>query len=112
MADGAGHLPGCDTFEWDEHDPQVFGACSQNGARLVPDLRTAKAVEAVVAQIRIVAAPPGRPYGGDDPRAHVMEDLLHETVLREIAEGNAEDPAGMAAAALQTGEIEFSRWYE
>ena len=107
MTDQDGHLPGCDSFEWDEHDPEVFGACQHHGARLVPDLRTTEAVQAVIAQVRQVAR-----LGGGDSGAHVMEDLLHDAVLEEIADGRAEAPADMAAAALETGEIEFSRWYE
>ena len=53
-----------------------------------------------------------RLYGWDDPAAHEAEDALHEGVLRAIADGTAEDPAAMAALALQTTELDFSRWYE
>lgn len=47
----------------------------------------------------------------DDERAHVMEDELHQAVLRAIADGTAEDPQALAAEAIRTAEIEFSRWY-
>ena len=47
----------------------------------------------------------------DDPeRAHAMADALHERVLRAIADGCTGDPAVLASIALDTEEIEFSRW--
>lgn len=45
-----------------------------------------------------------------DPRAaHALEDELHLAVLALIAQGG-QNPAGMAAAALQTRRYEFERW--
>lgn len=46
----------------------------------------------------------------DDERAHKLEDELHQEVLRAIADG-APDAAELARAALQTKDIDFSRWY-
>ena len=43
--------------------------------------------------------------------AHAAEDALHQDVLAAIAAG-APNPAELAAAALATTEIKFSRWYE
>lgn len=45
----------------------------------------------------------------DPERMHAVEDQLHVDVLRSIAEG-CDDPAGLAAIALQTKDIRFSRW--
>ena len=50
------------------------------------------------------------PFGWDDESAHVSEDALHEAVLQSIADGTAEDPKAMAALALQTTHLDFSRW--
>ena len=47
---------------------------------------------------------------GDDESAHCEEDKPHCAVLQSIASGTAEDPKLMAALALTTKEIEFSRW--
>jgi hypothetical protein len=58
-------------------------------------------VEAKVEAIRAVR--------GDDERAHSDEDELHQLVLAVIARGAA-NAAELAAAALKTTEIEFSRW--
>jgi hypothetical protein len=52
-----------------------------------------------------------RSLAGDDESAHMEEDNLYEAVLQAIADGTAEDPAGMAALALKASAIEFSRWY-
>jgi hypothetical protein len=46
----------------------------------------------------------------DDEAAHGAEDDLWESVLRAIASGETDDPAGIAAAALKTKTIEFVRW--
>jgi len=51
------------------------------------------------------------PIADDDESAHAAEDRLHESVLQSIADGTAEDPKAMAAAALKTDDIEFSRWF-
>lgn len=51
-----------------------------------------------------------RNIAGDDESAHAAEDALHESVLDAIANGMAEDPKAMAAAALTTRDIEFARW--
>ncbi|MEH7652306.1 hypothetical protein [Bacillus safensis] len=46
----------------------------------------------------------------DDEAAHGMEDELYIEVLGAIANG-ADNPEKLAAEALKTLEIEFSRWY-
>lgn len=46
----------------------------------------------------------------DDEAAHEAEDLLWEVVLVAISNG-APNAAELAAAALQTRRLEFSRWY-
>lgn len=46
---------------------------------------------------------------GDDEAAHGAEDALHRSVLLAIALG-AEDPRGIAFAALETNKIAFARW--
>ncbi len=46
----------------------------------------------------------------DDDVAHRLEDKLHQHVLRAIAAG-APNPAELAAEALKTLAIDFSRWY-
>lgn len=48
--------------------------------------------------------------GGDDELAHGEEDLLHEEVLRAIADGRCPDPAGAAREALKTLDLDFERW--
>lgn len=45
----------------------------------------------------------------DDERAHGKEEELHQDVLTAIAAG-ARNPKALAAAALKTLDIEFSRW--
>lgn len=42
----------------------------------------------------------------DDESAHAMEKQLWKRVLTELAKGNS-----MAAEALKTEKIEFSRWF-
>ena len=59
-------------------------------------------VQAAIEQIRQAAWNP--------EAAHSAEDSLWQRVLRSIADGTAEDPEAMAAAALETGEIKFTRW--
>jgi hypothetical protein len=51
-----------------------------------------------------------RRYHDDGEAAHGQEDRLHKRVLRAIAEGACDDPAGCAAEALKTLEIDFARW--
>jgi len=46
----------------------------------------------------------------DDEHAHGLEDEMYRSVLAAIADGAAEDPAGMARLALSAGDIEFARW--
>lgn len=46
----------------------------------------------------------------DDEAAHFEEDRLRTEVLAAIADG-AEHPDRLAAAALTTKDITFSRWY-
>lgn len=48
---------------------------------------------------------------GDDELAHSMEDLLHQDVLRAVADGSCEDQVGCAKASLETLKIDFARWY-
>jgi hypothetical protein len=60
-------------------------------------------VQAALGRIRSLAS--------DDGTAHLEEDNLYQCVLHAIADGTAEDPAGMAALALEASAIEFSRWY-
>ena len=45
----------------------------------------------------------------DDEVAHSMEDELYRRVLEAVADG-ADDAPEMAALALETKSIEFSRW--
>lgn len=45
----------------------------------------------------------------DDEAQHAREDDLHHDVLRAIAAG-CDNPAELAAAALKSLEIKFSRW--
>lgn len=45
----------------------------------------------------------------DDEMAHSEEDRIHREVLEGIANG-APNPAGLAALALKTRELDFSRW--
>ncbi len=47
---------------------------------------------------------------GDDEGAHVEEDSIRRAALRAIAAGSP-DAVAIAAAALETDEYEFSRWY-
>jgi len=47
----------------------------------------------------------------DDEIAHSLEDGMREDVLRAIAAGECEDPAGCAKIALLSEDIDFSRWY-
>lgn len=47
--------------------------------------------------------------------SHIAEDKLHQFVLKAIAQGKAGDLASIeacAAAALETLELDFDRWYE
>lgn len=46
----------------------------------------------------------------DSESAHGDEDDLHQDVLKAIADG-APHAKELAAAALKTKDIEFSRWY-
>lgn len=62
-------------------------------------------IEEVEAKVKEIAA-----MRGFDETAHEMEDDLREDVLRAIANG-AENPSGLAAAALKTSELPFARWY-
>ena len=64
------------------------------------DPMTVLEVRARVEEIRALA--------NDGERAHSLEDQLHRDVLRAIASGIGGDM--LAAEALKTLEIEFSRW--
>ena len=46
----------------------------------------------------------------DPEAAHIAEDQLYRDVLKSIAEGICNDPAGCARAALKTGDLGFPRW--
>lgn len=46
----------------------------------------------------------------DSEAAHSREDGLYFDVLRAIADGETDDPAGLAAEALKTLGIDFDRW--
>ncbi len=48
---------------------------------------------------------------GDAEAAHSEEDFLYEDVLRAIATGTCIDPQACAALALESGKIDFNRWY-
>lgn len=45
----------------------------------------------------------------DDERAHSMEDNLHQTVLKAVAEG-ASNADKLAKEALKSLKIDFKRW--
>lgn len=47
---------------------------------------------------------------GDDEAAHSAEDGLWLDVLKAIAKGECADPAAVAAEAIKTNDIDFSRW--
>lgn len=47
---------------------------------------------------------------GDDEVAHGLEDDLRHDILDAIARGIAEAPREMAALALTSTKISFSRW--
>ena len=47
----------------------------------------------------------------DDEKAHAEEDRLYRDVLYEISRGHVDDPDSVAACALMTQDIAFSRWY-
>lgn len=46
----------------------------------------------------------------DAEMAHITEDELYETVLKEVVKGNPEAVA-MAKVALTSQKIGFSKWY-
>lgn len=52
-----------------------------------------------------------RDMADDDESAHCAEDRLWQEVLEAIANGTATDPAACAEVALETRDIDFSRWY-
>jgi len=62
-------------------------------------------VDSVYEAIRIIQG-----WSEDDEAAHAAEDALYEALLSSIANGRAEDPVAMAAAALETKNIKFCRW--
>jgi hypothetical protein len=47
----------------------------------------------------------------DHEVAHSLEDQLHLNVLVAIATDQADDPKMLAMQALESGNIEFARWY-
>lgn len=69
--------------------------------KILPENLTIGAVVGYVDYIRSIA--------DDDEGAHVAEDFLRERVLEAVANGH-EDSKLLAAAALDTNDIEFSRW--
>ncbi len=50
-----------------------------------------------------------RAMKSDDEAAHAAEDALYRDVLKAIAEGDAEEPAGVARIALSSQRIKFKR---
>jgi hypothetical protein len=62
---------------------------------------TVEEAKLAVAEIRFVR--------DDDEKAHAAEDALRHRVLEAIAAGD-ENAKELAAVALQTTGIEFSRW--
>jgi hypothetical protein len=48
---------------------------------------------------------------GDDEKQHSLEAALYSSVLRAIADGSAEEPAGLARLALSSKRIKFARWH-
>lgn len=50
-----------------------------------------------------------RAMAGDYETAHGAEDMLHQAVLKAIAQGDCDDPVECARVALTTEEIEFDR---
>ena len=46
----------------------------------------------------------------DSETAHRLEDRLRADVLTAISTMDAEDPVAMAALAMSTSHIRFSRW--
>lgn len=71
------------------------------GGFLVTNM-TVDDVKAILAQIEDIKA--------DDEEAHGMEDEMRDQVLSAIAEGRCLDPKALAAEALKSGVIRFSRW--
>ena len=47
---------------------------------------------------------------GDSETAHKLEDALRADVLTAISTLEAADPVAMAALAMSTRQIRFSRW--
>lgn len=47
---------------------------------------------------------------GDDEVWHERQINIYESVLRAIAEGKAEDPAGAARQAMRLAELWIARW--
>ncbi|WP_156311682.1 hypothetical protein [Methylobacterium platani] len=64
-------------------------------------------VEAVDAIVAALANQSGIHWGCAD---HIVEDWLHREALRAVVDGNRDAPA-IAAAALKSREIRFSRYY-
>lgn len=69
---------------------------------------TVEIVRALVAKIAGARFPSGN---FDDESAHADEDELYQAVLSAIATGACDDPAGCAAEALKTKDLDFARWY-
>jgi len=70
--------------------------------KLTRHIMTVDEIKARVAEIEAMR--------DDDAEAHVKEDGLYQDVLSAIARGECADPAGCAAAALETVAICFARW--
>jgi hypothetical protein len=66
-------------------------------------MMTAEHVKTLVEEVR--------KYSDDPETAHIMADDVHRDVLKAIAERLCADPAACAAAALETDDIDFPRWY-
>ncbi len=61
-------------------------------------------IEARLAKIKEVASE-------KDGQAHGLEDDLFLDVLKAIANG-ADDPRALAAAAIQSADLDINRWFE
>ena len=46
----------------------------------------------------------------DDETANILEDYLHQSVLKAIAGNMCDDPESCAAEALRSKQIYFNRW--
>jgi hypothetical protein len=71
------------------------------GVPVLPVPLTPKHISGMVARIALKV--------DDEEVAHMLEDRLHQKVLRAIADGTCADPSGCARAALETSKLQFAR---